>query len=54
MGDRAPDGDHYIRAAEFVASLPRDELALLRDLNEDLLARDRHEAAVWATQEESS
>ena len=54
MGDRAPDGDHYIRAADFVASLPRDELALLRDLNEDVLARDRHDATARHAHEESS
>jgi ABC-type multidrug transport system ATPase subunit len=42
LADRAPDGEQFRRAAEFVASLPREELALLRDLNEDVLAQDSY------------
>jgi hypothetical protein len=54
LGERGPDGDQFRRAADFVASLPREELALLRDLNEDVLARNRHDAVVRLSQEESS
>jgi ABC-type multidrug transport system ATPase subunit len=54
LGERVPDGEQFRRAADFVASLPRDELALLRDLNEDVLARNRHDTVVRLSQEERS
>jgi ATP-binding cassette, subfamily B, bacterial len=41
LADIAPDDERLPRAAQVLAGLPREDLALLRDLNEDLLARER-------------
>jgi ABC-type multidrug transport system fused ATPase/permease subunit len=41
LAEIAPDDERLPRAAQVLAGLPREDLALLRDLNEDLLARER-------------
>jgi ABC-type multidrug transport system fused ATPase/permease subunit len=41
LAEIAPEDERLPRAAQLLAGLPREDLALLRDLNEDLLARDR-------------
>jgi len=43
LSEISPGDDRISRAAQVLASLPREDLALLRDLNEDLLARERDE-----------
>jgi ATP-binding cassette, subfamily B, bacterial len=44
LAEIAPDDERLPRAAQVLAGLPREDLALLRDLNEDLLARQRQAA----------
>jgi ABC-type multidrug transport system fused ATPase/permease subunit len=44
----APGDERISRAAQVLAGLPREDLALLRDLNEDLLARERDDRASLA------
>ena len=41
LAEIAPEDERLPRAAQVLAALPREDLALLRDLNEDLLARGR-------------
>lgn len=43
LSEIAPGDERLPRAAQVLAGLPREDLALLRDLNEDLLARERDE-----------
>jgi ABC-type multidrug transport system ATPase subunit len=43
LADTSQEPDRMRRAAEFLAGLPREELALVRDLGEDLLARSEDE-----------
>ena len=48
LSEIAPNDERISRAAQVLAGLPREDLALLRDLNEDLLARERDERASLA------
>ncbi len=43
LAAESQEPDRMRRAAEFIASLPREELALVRDLGEDLVARGERE-----------
>jgi ATP-binding cassette, subfamily B, bacterial len=43
LSEISPGDERLPRAAQVLAALPREDLALLRDLNEDLLARERDE-----------
>jgi ABC-type multidrug transport system fused ATPase/permease subunit len=46
LAETSQEPDRMRRAADFLAGLPREELALVRDLGEDLLARDHGDRAV--------
>jgi hypothetical protein len=48
LAEIAPGDERLPRAAQVLAALPREDLALLRDLNEDLLARERDQQAPLA------
>jgi ATP-binding cassette, subfamily B, bacterial len=54
QAEGSQEPDRMRRAAEFIASLPREDLALVRDLGEDLLARGEREQGLKLASEGGS